>query len=202
MAREEIDTILKYLPRKGVYVEWGAGGSTLLYPRYVKKAISIEHVQPWCQKVERELAMEQEKTGELKNVDFYCVPIKRVDGSDKYFINENEGDYRTFKRYVDYLEQVGVEKVDFALIDGRARVAVALRVLPFLKEASVVAVHDTQHRPEEYKEIFEHYDLVEKAVGKDERGISILKRKEKYREGKGLPVSEEYINELYNHLPH
>ena len=166
----------------------------------MKRAISIEHVQNWCEHLRQ-----KQKTNQLpKNVELYCVPVKKRDGSGKYFINQNEGDYQTFKEYVDILPKIGIKEgeIDFALVDGRARVASAIRVLPYLKEGSVVAVHDTELRPRLYSEILNHYDLIDRDVGsREKRGISIYKRKAKYKGGKGLPIGEEYINEYYRNVP-
>lgn len=192
MSREEIDAAIKYLPRNGVYIEWGTGGSTLVFSKFVKKGYSIEHVKPWCERVQKDMV-----EFNVKNINFHCVPVKKEGGG--YLGNENEGSYSKFRVYVDYVDTLGVEAFDAVLIDGRARIAVALKVLPYLKDGSVVFLHDTTQRVQDYSEVLKHYDLIEKVEGK--QGLSILKRKKKYSGGKGLPIKEDYIHELYKYLP-
>eukprot|EP00172_Hildenbrandia_rubra_P001073 Plantae.Rhodophyta-Hildenbrandia_rubra.ctg16427.p1 GENE.Plantae.Rhodophyta-Hildenbrandia_rubra.ctg16427~~Plantae.Rhodophyta-Hildenbrandia_rubra.ctg16427.p1 ORF type:complete len:274 (+),score=42.97 Plantae.Rhodophyta-Hildenbrandia_rubra.ctg16427:134-955(+) len=188
MQPKEIDTIVQYLPRNGTYIEWGTGGSTLVFPKFVQKAYSIEHVKGWCERMESEL-----KKRMIDNVEYHCVHAAKPGGG--FYLNGYEGNYTGFRDYVDEVDRLGVQKFDFVLIDGRARVVISLKVLPYLNDDSVVAVHDTATRGSTmYSEIFNHYDLIEYVDGGGNQGVSILKRKEMYHSDRNLPISVEFLN--------
>ena len=40
---KEIDTVISYLDKDKIMLEYGCGGSTTIFPKYVKKFYSIEH---------------------------------------------------------------------------------------------------------------------------------------------------------------
>ena len=47
MSQSEIQTIEKYLKPEFTMLEWGSGGSTLYFPKFVRKYYSIEHDMSW-----------------------------------------------------------------------------------------------------------------------------------------------------------
>ena len=44
----QIETVVKYLNENDIMLEYGAGGSTMYFPKYVKDYYSIEHEEKWC----------------------------------------------------------------------------------------------------------------------------------------------------------
>jgi hypothetical protein len=55
MGDAEIAMIKSYLQPSQAMLEWGAGGSTLCYPLFVRAYFSIEHDPQWFQLVANEL---------------------------------------------------------------------------------------------------------------------------------------------------
>ena len=47
MSKEEIKLIEKYLNKNQVVLEWGSGGSTAHFSKFVKEWYSIEHDKDW-----------------------------------------------------------------------------------------------------------------------------------------------------------
>ena len=144
MRKREIDKILEYLEPHFLMLEWGSGGSTTFFPRYVSRYHSIEHSKEWYHRVYNEIG---------DNVRLYYVP-------------QNLPRTRPTKReeFVDYVEQVhyiGVPNYNAVFIDGRARIACAKEVIGFINKESVIFLHDC-HRGE-YKEIFEIFEEIDRA---------------------------------------
>lgn len=143
MTSPEINMIQKYLSDDMIVLEWGSGGSTLYFPRYVKRYFSIEHNKHWYEKGTN----------------------AKPDNCTIYWVKENAPRTRPtkrkeFKDYVEYIHCLGIEKFDAVLIDGRARIYCAFEVKPYLKEDSIIFLHDCHRK--EYKEIYEHYDEIDK----------------------------------------
>lgn len=55
MSNEEIDMVEKYLDKDFIMLEYGSGGSTLHFSRYVKEYYSIEHDFFWFNKIKSEI---------------------------------------------------------------------------------------------------------------------------------------------------
>lgn len=125
MSQEEIDLITSKLKSTDVMLEWGSGGSTTEFPKYVTKYYSIEHDPEWFGNVKKEAP---------DNVDYHLVELDKplTDPTQKTQI----------QTYLDFVDTLNVEKFDKVLIDGRGRGWCAEKVLPYLKEDSIVFIHD------------------------------------------------------------
>ena len=65
MSDNEIGLVMKYLSSDKVMLEWGSGGSTNTFSKFVKKYYSIEHDTTWAKEVQKNLN---------SNVTFYHIP--------------------------------------------------------------------------------------------------------------------------------
>lgn len=144
MTKGEQNIIIKYLEDNMIMLEWGSGGSTTYFPRFVSTYHSIEHNKTWYHRVYNELP---------SNAKLYYVPnnLPRTIPSKR-------------EQFVDYVEQVhyiGVDIFNAVLIDGRARVSCAKEVVNFINEKSIVFLHDCHRK--EYEEVFEIYDMIDRA---------------------------------------
>ena len=153
MSMEERNLISKYLHYDKVMLEWGSGGSTSFFSRFVNKYISIEHDPEWFNNV-----------GECK--------------AERHLVKNNLP--RTIptqaEEFLDYINYVDIlnKKYDLVLIDGRARPYCAQKVIPYLNKNAVVFMHDFWERPE-YHWVLEYYDEIE-SIKKGQTLIAMKQR--------------------------
>ena len=175
---KEIDLIQSYLSDKKIMLEYGCGGSTTIFPRYVKKYYSIEHNLDWFWNVQQEIYNDK-----LDNVEIHLcdipkgVPTKREEFWERYddnilYASEHVDtnipsfedcvypkDKYVWNEYIDYVDKLNVKLFDVILIDGRARTDCAYKVLNYIDKGSIVFIHDFWPRSE-YHKVFEWYDEV------------------------------------------
>jgi len=163
LEEPEIEKIISYLNPDDIMLEWGAGGSTLLFSSFVKKYISIEHDKKW-----------------YDHIKFLGAKINNL---ELHFVPNNEPYYKfatsrsQFKDYVEIIHKLGY-KYDKVFIDGRARLFCAVEVLKYLKPNSIVFIHDFHSRPRYYP-VFEFYDPIDDVLSKC--GLIVLKPKKKLK---------------------
>ncbi|MBA3285388.1 MAG: hypothetical protein H0U27_10080 [Nitrosopumilus sp.] len=148
MTENEIEFFKRNLQNDSVVLEWGSGNSTLFFSRFVKKYIAIEHHENWFDKINKKIR---------NNTKIIHVPTTQQyspllgQGWNVGF----EGTYEQFKAYVDIFETLS-EKFSIILIDGRARVDCAKKILPSIGEHTKVFVHDFKRYE---KDLLEYYIL-------------------------------------------
>lgn len=136
MKRRETALVVELLRRLAPRrcLEWGAGYSTLYFPRFMAPGgswLSIEHDEAWGARV-RSLCRDPRVRVEV-------VPPDRVPWSGPC----NDGTAEEFRTYVGRPEADG--PFDFVLVDGRARTACVDAALRMLAPAGAVLLHDA-HR--------------------------------------------------------
>lgn len=188
MHPSEINLILSFLNKNQTMLEWGCGGSTVLFSKHVKEYYSIEHNKEWHTQVTQKI-----KDKKLNNVKFFHVPTD--DGIKKDFLPENEGQKLThqerYKTYSKFPNQFNI-KFDRILIDGRARQFCVKECLPFLKKDGLVIFHDfwMQGRDRYREAALQYFDEVASIVHSTQT-LAILQLKPQYKnksiiETKGL----------------
>ena len=126
MHISEQDLIRENLRSTDKMLEWGRGGSTLEYSKYVADYYSIEHDKVWYDRV---MALKKD------NVHYYLIPMS------KEWHGESDGSYEQFKDYVDFPKTLGI-KFDVVLVDGRCREGCLKSLLSFIDRDTKVFVHD------------------------------------------------------------
>ncbi len=180
MHPSEINLILNTIRPDNIMLEWGCGGSTVLFSQYVKEYYSIEHNKEWHEQVTQKI-----KDKNLKNVKFFHVPTD--DGIEKDFLPEDEGQKLTheerYKTYSKFPNQFGI-KFDRILIDGRARQFCVKECLSFLKKDGLVIFHDfwMQGRDRYRNAALQYFDEVASIVYSSQT-LAILKLKPEYMNG-------------------
>lgn len=159
MSREEIEHIISTLDIQDTMLEYGSGGSTLLFSKYVTEYYSVEHVEEWHKKVTLEL-------GKKPNVYYYHVPWDKP--------RTIPTKYEEFKTYIEKPAKFNL-KFNKVFIDGRARQYCAKFILPYLQEDALVFIHDFFKRPQ-YHGVLEWYDIVHK-IEHTEQTLVTLKKK-------------------------
>tara|TARA_R110000796_G_scaffold152865_1_gene269249 strand:+ start:4784 stop:6496 length:1713 start_codon:yes stop_codon:yes gene_type:complete len=137
MSPQEIDLIVSNLNPSHIMLEWGSGGSTVKFPKYVKKYYSIEHDIGWFDDVKKEIP---------SNVDYNLVELDNPLTQPTQKIQ--------IQTYLNFVDKLNLDKLDRVLIDGRGRGWCAEKILPYLKKDSIVFIHDYWQRPQ--------YHIVEK----------------------------------------
>ena len=134
MTENEITLLKSYLYKSKSYLEFGAGGTTLL-------ADSIESIEcvTSIESDEKFINFLKEKT---KKTEFIHANIGKI---GEWGYPEDKNPNKIWFNYPNSISKVG--HFDAVLIDGRFRVACCLKVI--LKEPnSVVMIHDYTNRPE------------------------------------------------------
>jgi hypothetical protein len=126
------------------YIEWGSGKSTSWYPLFASHTHVIENYPPWCRKVQGFPVVQQMIA--KKRLTFHCLQPTRVDGSPVQLgtvgYPKTKIDMQALEPYIHHVSLLGVAQFDVALVDGRFRVAAALRLLEYFGPESVLIVHD------------------------------------------------------------
>lgn len=205
LRRPEVDIILSQLRPSDTLLEFGASATTLAFPYFVNHTYSIEYDENVCNAISDELRLHHDEI--QSKVESFCIPAPRWIPKVSPL---EEGSYNVFKQYVDFprnnLTHLTFDRV---LINGRARVACALRILPQLKRSSLIFFHDFFLRPAHYASVLQYYDEVARVVAHrtpdgnprytdEPMGLLVLKPKPQYI---GLDEHEEIslskINAIY-----
>ena len=148
MSDAEIALIESHLASGMNVLEWGAGGSTLRFPRLVANYHSIEHNKAWHTKIAA-------ATDRIENVAVWlCENDTQAFQGEAY----PPGYLEAWTEYVQFPRTIGL-KFDVILIDGRARLYCAMEALNLLAPGGVVFIHDFFQRPR-YHAALEHYNEI------------------------------------------
>ena len=125
-------------------LEYGSGGSSTLFSKYVKSWISVEHDRWWGSKMKtliQELHLQDK------------VSLHMVPNDLPYRQWKEDGSVDQFKTYINFAKTLN-QKFDLVINDGRARLAVARMVLDdkmLLDNSSMMLIHDWERQ--NYKEM-------------------------------------------------
>ncbi len=144
MRRRELliieEILRKNQPRQ--CLEWGAGYSTLCFPKLIvgeKKWISIEHDQVWSENIKNKINED--------GVSIVCIaPNNNVEPDTEC--------YDDYKDYIEYPETLNV-KFDYIFIDGRARKECLIKAKSLLSPSGIVILHDANRLI--YHSVFDIY---------------------------------------------
>ena len=129
MHQSEINLIRAFLEDDMIMLEWGCGGSTMLFSKFVKEYDSIEHNREWYEQVTQAV-----KDKQLTNVTTHHVPTE--DGGGDFPSTPER--YNTYIKYPSTINK----KYDRILVDGRARQFCVEYCIPYLKPGGLVFFHD------------------------------------------------------------
>ena len=159
MMPEEVDLLREASCNRHHVIEFGCGGSTILFLENAVEALdSVESDKTWAAKVCGEpSAATALRTGRFRmhNVDIghtkaWGYPVD--DASKALWPGYSRAIWRNLEP----------PAVDFVFIDGRFRVACALIALLHVGTPALIAVHDFWSRPKVYGEILHFLDVVQR----------------------------------------
>ncbi len=149
MDKREKQLILDCLTDKTIMLEWGSGGSTLEFSSIVNKYYSIEHNEDWYKNISNKL-----KSYPLNNVIYKYVKQNEENTDGR------QSEYTMYRDYIDEVDNFNT-KFDVVLIDGRARRLCAKKIIPYLKEESIIFIHDYIERKAVYGCVEDYYELID-----------------------------------------
>lgn len=168
MHEWEYKLIEKYLNPSDIFLEWGAGSSTLYFSDFVSKVISIEHDVDYYNEIKKCI-----EAFNGQNIELYHVPPTIRDQKIKR--------YDQLKDYIEYPVKQNL-KFNKILIDGRARKECAIFISEYIDENAIVFIHDFNHNKIEgyedkdyHNDILTKYDILE--FERRGQGIVALKKK-------------------------
>eukprot|EP00192_Tetraselmis_astigmatica_P011542 CAMPEP_0117661920 /NCGR_PEP_ID=MMETSP0804-20121206/7789_1 /TAXON_ID=1074897 /ORGANISM="Tetraselmis astigmatica, Strain CCMP880" /LENGTH=352 /DNA_ID=CAMNT_0005468809 /DNA_START=73 /DNA_END=1130 /DNA_ORIENTATION=- len=156
MSAAEQALVMDSLGSEKTMLEYGTGGSTKYYSRFVRHYYTIEHNQRFFEMMKPDLDA-------LPNVVAHLEPVEK--GYNGWTGGMNAGNYEQFHNYVHAIDKLGVKHFDVVLVDGRARVACTVNALKYLHEDSVVLIHDFRGRSRgrRYNQVLHFYDKIDLA---------------------------------------
>lgn len=176
----EIDALLAHICDVDSYLEWGSGGSTLNFAPFARRvAHSVEHDAGWCRSLQGKLS----RCAECDRVHHHCVRVPRGYRNWGRHSRFEEGTYHQFDTYIDKVDDLKERSFDFVLIDGRARVAAAVKTLAYISSGSRVVLHDASRIDEDTKDhpkyelVRTYYDFEELVLRDGFPGIAVMRRK-------------------------
>lgn len=181
MTPEIVAAICGLLSPEASVMEWGTGGSTVLFSGFVKEYWAIEHDKPFGHFVRSKL-LPKLPEGQREKIHYFVVPNDKpwswpVPQRGTRWNGAGDGTFEEFESYLR-LPSGFRKKFDLILIDGRARVecARAALVQGLLKSNGYILIHDWERS--EYHRVLEWYDLVQEVKSPtNEIQLAVLKAK-------------------------
>tara|TARA_R110000744_G_scaffold296712_2_gene406610 strand:+ start:151 stop:753 length:603 start_codon:yes stop_codon:yes gene_type:complete len=189
MDPQEINLIKKYLKPNDVMLEYGSGGSTLLFSQFVSEYYSIEHNHEWAVEVQNQIKdnvtynVIDPKSGEVN--DIFAGPptlFKYKKGNIVQYDNiphswdklKNSPYYNELEKYITHPHTYN-KIFDVVLVDGRARPECAQFIYDYIHNDSILFIHDYFPR-ERYSCVLEKYDMVD-SIQTTSQTIAVFKKK-------------------------
>lgn len=146
----EIDAVINALNITDKMLEFGCGGSTLTFSKYVNVYNSIEHDKTWMKKVKSHI--------ETSNICLKYVKCYYPDNN--IHCDYSDPDHKL--RWANYYTAASIFPEQYynkIYIDGRARAYCAIDILKYIDKDSIVFIHDYGNRPKYHKELCKYYNL-------------------------------------------
>lgn len=206
MHRAEVDLRASFFRPTDVYLEYGTGGSTINFIPLVSRTYSIEHDCEWADFISRSVLDRPDPYhGAYTNLRIHFVSVTPGFRGWGTLSNYEHANYEQFREYVDAVDSFKEPSFDRVFIDGRARLACALKVLPYLKPDSLVFIHDFFSRTRHYSAVLRYCDEVAHVLAyrnndptlgpiDEPQGLIVLRRS-KYKTG-SLTATE--TDAIYN----
>lgn len=125
--------------------EYGSGGSTLFWPRFARRCISIEHDLRWFLLIRFRL-------GFCRGMDYRLILPEEVqhfgekDISDPHDYFSSDPDFQgyDFRNYVSQIDVFPDRYFDLVLVDGRVRPSCIMHAVPKVKVGGLLILDDAE----------------------------------------------------------
>ena len=130
-------------------LEYGSGRSTVFFAKLLSRLTSVEHDPEWYKQVKELLAKESIDNVTLKLIE-PSIPHTIPHLSSEAQITLSEGEYpvsdKHYQPYIDFLDTIEHDSLDFILIDGRARKSCALKSITRLKSGGLLVLDNSERQ--------------------------------------------------------
>lgn len=132
-----IDFIKSIIKSEMTVWEYGSGSSTLFYARRVSKVYSIENDKLWYEHI-----LQTMNDQSISNVVYKLIPH---DIEDEENVSEfiSKSTKKTFRTYVQSINDIPNESLDIVIIDGRARAACISYAMPKVCDGGYLIVDNS-----------------------------------------------------------
>lgn len=153
LKEKELETLQYFARHAKTYFEWGSGGSTELVSLFsAKKAYSIENHRPWYDEM---MKREDVNFWIANNVLTYRFVDLGETGDWGYPLDKG----KSGEAYVNAIAETPETRFDMIVVDGRYRVACALRSLQYFDSNDYyLFVHDGKRAA--YQILLKYFDKV------------------------------------------
>ncbi|HUJ08841.1 MAG TPA: hypothetical protein VL171_02350 [Verrucomicrobiae bacterium] len=142
---DAVDELRRRLPSHALVFEYGSGGSTLFWLKQGAHCTSVEHDEKW-------FAVLQKRLGDCKRLDYRLIPPdqetvgQRTDPVDPQAYRSTDPAFadRTFKNYVQQIDEFPNEHFDVVLVDGRARPSCLMHAAPKVKHGGLLILDNAE----------------------------------------------------------
>lgn len=177
MPEKDRQMFRKYLDNATYYFEYGSGGSTIeaVKRKNIARIYSVENDPDWHNKISSKVAeLETSNSIEQRVMLYHAkMPVRKC----YWGYPTSKASVEDKARYSNYLSALGVDeaaKIDLILIDGRFRVACALKAFKYMGPNARIALDDFYPRKNKYGVLLNFYDIVEDSPSK--RMVILQKR--------------------------
>jgi hypothetical protein len=184
-AKNDLVMFNKYLDKANNYLEFGSGGSTYqasIKPN-IKLLISVESDKDWFSIIKEKV---KHSNFHYKFIDLKCKPNNW--GYPSELCNKNI--YKDYSNSISHkISKEIANTLDLILIDGRFRVACALKCHSLINDDCKIIFDDFLDR-KHYHIVLTYYDIIDKTT--DNRMVVLKKKK--------INIPLELINK-YENIP-
>ena len=159
----------KYLDKAQNYYEFGSGGSTYQASlrQNLKSIHSVESDLLWHNKLKK-------MVNEDKRIEFIYVDMKTVPNTwGNPGPNSSINDWIAYSDTICRIESAIADQIDLILIDGRFRVACALKCFDIINDNCYVIFDDFLNRPG-YHIVLDYYEIIDQT---SDNVMVVLKKK-------------------------
>ena len=133
MTHNEINLFKSYLEKTTNYFEFGGGGSTVLANSYsnIQKIIAIDSNIDWINKIKNNL--------NTNKIGFCYIDVNAPRNSG---YPKDESKKENWELYSNSISNYNKNNFDLILVDGRFRVACAIKSYLHMNDTNILLVHD------------------------------------------------------------
>jgi hypothetical protein len=159
-----------FLKKEMKVFEYGGGGSTLFFAKYVGELVTVEHDKEWFNRINEEMSVNHSVNWK-PNLIFAervesTTQLKKERPGDYFSANEDFSQF-TFRQYAAAIDQYPEQYFDVVLVDGRARPSCMFHSLMKVKVGGLLILDnsDRDYYIEELSGMLGNYQLISNYFG-------------------------------------